>query len=71
MSSSKPSFLPVTLGHGSNYVSIQLLKFLPTNAPLLDNIQAFAYFEKAIAQMPKEMVDGSINLASLRIVKCK
>jgi hypothetical protein len=48
MSSSKPSFLPVTLDHGSNSVTIQLLKFLPTNAPLLDKVQAFVYFEEVI-----------------------
>jgi hypothetical protein len=63
MSSSKPSFFPVTLGHGSNCISVQLLKFPPTDAPLLDKVQAFAYFEEVIQQFRSQLSSATLQQA--------
>jgi hypothetical protein len=63
MSSSKPTFIPATFGHGSNSVSVQLLKFPPTDAPLLDKVQAFAYFDKVIQQFCSQLSSATLQQA--------
>jgi hypothetical protein len=47
---SKPLFDTVTFGSGSYALCVQLLKFPRTGAPLLEEVQAFAYFEDVIHQ---------------------
>jgi hypothetical protein len=63
MSSSKPTFIPATFGHGSNSVSVQLLKFPPTDAPLLDKVQAFAYFDEVIQQFRSQLSSATLQQA--------
>jgi hypothetical protein len=63
MSSSKPTFIPATFGHGSNSVSVQLLKFPPTDAPLLDKVQAFAYFNKVIQLFCSQLSSATLQQA--------
>jgi hypothetical protein len=63
MSSSKPTFIPATFGNGSNSVSVQLLKFPPTDAPLLDKVQAFAYFDEVIQQFRSQLSSATFQQA--------
>jgi hypothetical protein len=54
-------FIPATFGHGSNSVSVQLLKFPPTDAPLLEKVQAFAYFDEVIQQFRSQFSSAPFN----------
>jgi hypothetical protein len=63
MSSSKPSLIALTLGHGSNSFSVQLLKFPATDAPLLEKVQAFAYFEEVIQQFHSQLSSATLQQA--------
>jgi hypothetical protein len=56
-------FIPTTFGHGSNSVSIQLLKFSPTDAPLLDKVQAFAYFDEVIQKFHFQLSSATLQQA--------
>jgi hypothetical protein len=56
-------FIPATFGHGSNSVSVQLLKFPPTDAPLLDKVQAFAYFDEVIQQFRSQLSSATLQQA--------
>jgi hypothetical protein len=50
MTASTPLFDMVNLSNTKNAISVQLLKFPCTDAPLLDKVQAFAYFKEVIHQ---------------------
>jgi hypothetical protein len=63
MSSSKPTFIPATFGHGSNDVIVQLLNFPPTDAPLLNKVQAFAYFNEVIQQFCSQLLSATLQQA--------
>jgi hypothetical protein len=63
MSISKPSFDTVRLGSDPHAISVQLLKFPRTDAPLLDKVQAFAYFEEVICQHRTQLSSATIQQA--------
>jgi hypothetical protein len=71
MSSSKPSFLPVTLGQSSNSVTVQLLNFPPTDAPLLEKVQAFAYFKEVIQQCCSQLSSATLQQAYATTIPVK
>ena len=63
MSSTKPSFDTMTLGNNKDAISIQLLKCPHSDAPLLDKVQAFAYFKEVIRQHQTQLSSSTIQQA--------
>jgi hypothetical protein len=63
MSVPKPSFDTVTLGSDKNALIVQLLKFPRTDAPLLEKVQAFAYFEEVICQHRAQLSSVTVQQA--------
>jgi hypothetical protein len=59
-----PSFTTVSLGTKRNTITVQLLEFqFPKfDAPLLDKVQAFAYFEEILRQYRPQLSSVSIQL---------
>jgi hypothetical protein len=63
MSFTSPTFTTVSLGTERNAISVQLLEFPKFDAPLLDKVQAFAYFEEILRQYRPQLSSVSVQLA--------
>jgi hypothetical protein len=63
MSFSAPAFDSVRLGTDKNDFAVQLLKFPRSEAPLLEKVQAFAYFEEIIHQHHPQLTSLTVQQA--------
>jgi hypothetical protein len=63
MSLSKPISDYVRLGNDRNAFTVQLLKFPRSDAPLLEKVQAFAYFEEVIRQHRPQLTSLTVQQA--------
>jgi hypothetical protein len=63
MSLSKPVFATISLGSSKHSFSVQILKFLCSDAPLLDKVQDFAYFDEVLCQHEHQLTSLAIQQA--------
>jgi hypothetical protein len=63
MSLSKPAFDSVRLGNDRHGFTVQLLPFPRSDAPLLEKVQAFAYFEEIIRQHRPQLTASTVQQA--------
>jgi hypothetical protein len=63
LSTGKPLFATISLGSSKHSFSIQILKFPRSNAPLLDKVQAFAYFDEVLRQHERQLTSLAIPQA--------
>jgi hypothetical protein len=60
---SKPVFATISLGSSKHSFSVQILKFPRSDAPLLDKVQAFAYFNEVFRQHERQLTSLAIQQA--------
>jgi hypothetical protein len=63
MTTPKPAFDSVRLGNDSTGLTVQLLPFPRSDAPLLEKVQSFAYFEDVIRQHRSQLTAATIQQA--------
>ena len=63
MALSKPTFDSVRLGNDRNAFTVQLLPFPRSDGPLLEKVQAFAFFEEILEQHRSQLSSAAIQQA--------
>ena len=58
-----PAFRTVRLGNERTGIQVQLLAFPGTDSPLLDKVQAFAYFEEIIREHRPQLTTHAVKQA--------
>jgi hypothetical protein len=56
-------FATISLGSSKHSFSVQILKFPRSDAPLLDKVQAFAYFDEVLRQHERQLTSLAIQQA--------